>query len=241
MLLRTSLVARATLLVTLLLVAAACTSEPDQRNANADGAAPSSTTAQSESKTAVQSGDIAQPGPVRADRAAKATPKAAQPLTGSKEPATVNPHGAPNGLGGPKLPLLAIGAACTGGPGQGDCDPGEFCVDGVCCNSQCGSGAPNDCQACNLPTLVGTCSPTTGNSCSDSDSCTQTDVCAAGTCTGSNPVICAAPDACHDAGTCNPGTGVCSNPEKADGAACTDGNACSQTDSCQTGDRKSVV
>ena len=74
MLLRTSLVARATLLVTLSLVAAACTSEPDQRNPNADGVAPSSTTAQTESKTTPQSAEIAQPGPAQAGPAQAEVP-----------------------------------------------------------------------------------------------------------------------------------------------------------------------
>ena len=39
---------------------------------------------------------------------------------------------------------LANGEACTEGAG---CQSG-FCVDGVCCESACGGGAGNDCQAC---------------------------------------------------------------------------------------------
>ncbi|HZH76998.1 MAG TPA: hypothetical protein VEY88_13280 [Archangium sp.] len=41
---------------------------------------------------------------------------------------------------------LANGEACTEGAG---CQSG-FCVDGVCCESACGGGAGNDCQACSV-------------------------------------------------------------------------------------------
>ena len=41
--------------------------------------------------------------------------------------------------------------ACTS---NAQCSTG-FCANGVCCNSACNGG----CGACNLPNLVGTCSP----------------------------------------------------------------------------------
>jgi hypothetical protein len=54
------------------------------------------------------------------------------------------------------------GEVCVGDVGQGstcdeaaDCADGRPCVDGVCCNNVCGS----ICSACDLPGLVGTCSP----------------------------------------------------------------------------------
>ncbi len=125
------------------------------------------------------------------------------------------------------------GDACSA---ASECGTG-FCVDGVCCNTACGGGT-SDCQACSVAAgaaVNGTCGPSTGNTCSDGNACTQTDVCAAGVCTGSNPVACAASDPCHDAGTCDPATGVCSSPNKVDGAACNDGDACTQDDSCQAG------
>lgn len=33
------------------------------------------------------------------------------------------------------------------------------CIDGVCCNSSCGGGDPNDCRACNVAGSVGQCVP----------------------------------------------------------------------------------
>lgn len=126
----------------------------------------------------------------------------------------------------------SLGAACTL---ANDCGSG-YCVDGVCCANACGGGIANDCQACNAPGSLGTCSLLTGSDCSDGDACTQKDTCQAGVCTGANPVICQAPDTCHMAGVCDPSTGMCSSATtNPDGSACDDGNACTQSDTCQTG------
>jgi hypothetical protein len=58
----------------------------------------------------------------------------------------------------------AIDAECTSG----------FCRDGVCCDSACGGGDPNDCQACSVAagsSAVGTCAPiASGSACSDGTS-----------------------------------------------------------------------
>lgn len=48
--------------------------------------------------------------------------------------------------------------ACSG---IGDCEPGDFCVDGFCCATAC-PGGPNDCQACSIAaggTENGVCTP----------------------------------------------------------------------------------
>src|SRR5204863_8914083 len=37
------------------------------------------------------------------------------------------------------------GSACTD---VAQCPTGFFCVDGVCCESECGGNNPDDCQAC---------------------------------------------------------------------------------------------
>src|SRR5439155_1483318 len=146
----------------------------------------------------------------------------------------------------------------------GLCDPTSgICstppkVDGTTCNDGDACTQTDTCQAgiCTGANLVvctaldqchdaGTCDPASGTcsnpakadgaTCSDGNACTQTDTCHAGACIAANPVVCAALDQCHVVGTCDPASGVCSNPDKADGAACTDGNPCTQTDTCQAG------
>ena len=62
----------------------------------------------------------------------------------------VGPSPAPD-MAEPDAPLSANGAACTG---AAQCSSG-FCVDGICCNSAC-TGA---CQACDIASSAGTCSP----------------------------------------------------------------------------------
>lgn len=51
-----------------------------------------------------------------------------------------------------------VGAPCAGPSGC----PFGYCVDGVCCNSPCGGGVSEDCQACSVAAggpVDGTCSP----------------------------------------------------------------------------------
>lgn len=131
-----------------------------------------------------------------------------------------------------------VGAACTQAT---DCQSG-LCIDGVCCSTFCGpsNGATDttDCVACSVAAgsaVDGTCAPTTGNLCDDSDACTGTSACQAGTCVGSQPVVCTALDQCHLAGVCDSASGACSMPLVMDGTSCDDGNACTQTDVCQQG------
>jgi hypothetical protein len=53
---------------------------------------------------------------------------------------------------------LPLGSACTQ---DAQCESGS-CVDGVCCESACGGGVTNDCQACSVAaggTADGTCAP----------------------------------------------------------------------------------
>jgi hypothetical protein len=68
------------------------------------------------------------------------------------EPSGAPPRGEPLG----EAALAALSDPCTL---PTDCAIGEFCVDGVCCDTVCGLGDPTDCQACDVPNLVGTCSP----------------------------------------------------------------------------------
>jgi hypothetical protein len=58
-----------------------------------------------------------------------------------------------------------------------------FCVDGLCCNEACGG----QCQACDVPTAKGTCSPVVGPAHGARDKCPAAaggDVCAARACDG---------------------------------------------------------
>ena len=121
------------------------------------------------------------------------------------------------------------GDPCSAGS---ECGTGH-CVDGVCCATAC-TGGSGDCQACSIAAGAaanGTCGPSTGNTCSDANACTQSDTCQAGSCVGVNPVVCTASDQCHLAGTCNASTGACSNPAKPDGTACSGGTC--QGGACQ--------
>ncbi len=119
-----------------------------------------------------------------------------------------------------------------------ECHSG-FCIDDVCCESECAGGIKDDCQACSIASGAlenGIChSLPDGNGCNDANGCTQTDTCHSGTCVGQNPVICIALDQCHLVGSCDPTTGVCPDPLKPDGSSCDDGNSCTQLDFCQSG------
>ncbi|HEY4188594.1 MAG TPA: hypothetical protein VGP07_26220 [Polyangia bacterium] len=128
------------------------------------------------------------------------------------------------------------GHACpaTGGA----CGSTLTCVDGVCCNTAC-TGA---CQACNLTSTVGTCSPVTSGSdaaCAPtSNACGNTGMCAAtGMCqmaaAGTVAAACGAPSCASDmfvpGGTCN-GSGACGTQPAA--APCPMNLGCADTSSC---------
>jgi len=110
---------------------------------------------------------------------------------------------------------LVKGAACTS---ASSCST-KFCVDGVCCDKECGGGT-NDCEACSKAkgaSADGTCTPVT-IPCNDGDACTTGDTCQAGQCKGA-PKTCPAPDECHVA-TCQAQTGSCAAAPVKDGAPC---------------------
>jgi RHS repeat-associated protein len=122
----------------------------------------------------------------------------------------------------------SLGVTCTT---TGQCLSG-FCVGGVCCDTSCA----NQCTACNLPGLVGTCSPkSNGTTCSDSNACTSGETCQGGNCGSGSVVTCAGADQCHTVAACVPASGCPQPVQKSDGAVCDDSNAATETDVCRSG------
>jgi FG-GAP repeat len=106
------------------------------------------------------------------------------------------------------------GGACTT---DAECTSG-FCTDGVCCNTACGGGASNDCQACSVAagaTVDGTCAPrSAGTVCRGSAGACDV----AESCTGAS-VSCPA-DGLASAGTvCRGSAGACDVAETCTGAS----------------------
>ncbi|MBL8717532.1 MAG: hypothetical protein JNL79_16215, partial [Myxococcales bacterium] len=106
---------------------------------------------------------------------------------------------------------LALGAPCTA---DGEC-PSGFCREGACCDKAC-TGA---CEACNLPTKVGTCSAVTGAPAAGK-TCAPFAGCAAGVCL----TACATGGDCVAGQFCDAGACV---PRKANGVTCTTAVSCS--------------
>lgn len=136
---------------------------------------------------------------------------------------------------------LPLGRACVLGS---DCQS-SHCVDSVCCNTACGSGA-EDCQACSSAAGStvpdGVCGPvnTTVVCRWEQDFCDASEYCDGVT------TVCP-PDRLHDAGfVCRPFQGLCDIPERCDGVTstcptdavspqgtpCDDDNECTVNDVC---------
>ncbi len=121
--------------------------------------------------------------------------------------------------------LKPNGVACNDG---NPCTQLDICQLGVCqgnnpiiCVTADQCHDPGVCDSvtglCNDPVKAD------GTSCTDSNACTQFDVCKGGTCVAGSAVTCPPPDACHSPGTCDAATGACDNPAKPDGTACPGG------------------
>ena len=123
------------------------------------------------------------------------------------------------------VPELTAGAPCTTAE---SCGTG-ICVDGVCCNSQC----TGQCQACNVATSPGVCSPITDKVPHGSrPACTGDGSACQGVCDGVNTGSCALPGSSTQcrAPTCTGGTATLV-------AACQGNGTCPavQTQACAPG------
>ncbi len=155
----------------------------------------------------------------------------------------VGPTPAPD-MATPDAPLLTNGAACTA---AGQCSSG-FCADGICCNSAC-TGV---CQACDVASAAGTCTPIadgqdpandceqqpastcgTDGTCNGSGACRRYAAgtqCAPGRCTGATEF---AASTCNAAGACTPGNMRSCSPNVCTGDSCA--SSCTAQTDCQSG------
>ncbi|MDB4996669.1 MAG: Flagellar hook-length control protein FliK [Myxococcaceae bacterium] len=117
-----------------------------------------------------------------------------------------------------------LGATCADKP---DCSSG-FCVDGVCCNTACGGGDPNDCSVCSLASgavIAGQCGETARSECMSVDAGPTVDVDAGG---DASPFDAAA-DADLPADAAAPDTGSSSTPTDGGAGAGGDPGGCGCT------------
>ncbi len=106
------------------------------------------------------------------------------------------------------VPKATNGGVCSG---ANQCTS-NHCVDGVCCNSACGG----QCEACDVATLVGTCSPVTGVPHTTRTACASDGTACGGACNGTDRAGCQYPTASCRAAAC--GTGTATLPAACDGA-----------------------
>ncbi len=120
------------------------------------------------------------------------------------------------------LQKFADGHACGE---DGQCDSG-FCTDSVCCQSAC----DGQCQACDLPDALGSCSTVSGAPHGGRSACGGVGTCK-GSCDGANGAACAYPgvDTQCSAASCIGGT-------QTEAAYCDGEGACGQADQTSCGD-----
>ena len=127
---------------------------------------------------------------------------------------------------------------CSGGQCQSTnnstvCNDNNLCTDfDKCSSGTCKPGTPKVCNDANACT-TDSCTPSTGcvftansDTCSDGNTCTETDACANKTCSG-KPKVCTDGDSCT-LDTCTSNAGCAFNPDK---VKCDDFNPCT-ADSC---------
>jgi len=142
--------------------------------------------------------------------------------------------------------LSEVGDPCTG---DGSCGTG-YCVDGVCCETACAS----QCQACDVPGSVGTCTTIAGSPHPSHPPCASSGAAGCGgTCDGSHVDACVYPqagtscastcsgnmetdDTCDGNGTCVPGSpATCRNNLRCNAATGACYSTCSESSQCAAG------
>jgi MYXO-CTERM domain-containing protein len=118
------------------------------------------------------------------------------------------------------VPKVANGNACTSGV---SCISG-ICADGVCCNASCGGA----CEACDVATKVGTCSPVVGPPHGSRTPCASDGSLCGGACNGTTRTACTYPTGTQ----CRAPS--CAGASATLGAVCTSAGACPaiQTQDC---------
>ena len=112
--------------------------------------------------------------------------------------------------------LVIYSGYCSDGT---SCPTGRPCVDGLCCDTACGGGATDDCQACGVDaggSLDGTCGPIRA---------------------GFAPIVCrASAGACDVTETCGATSTTCpADAAATDGTSCADATACNGAETCASG------
>ena len=114
---------------------------------------------------------------------------------------------------------FTAGAACAA---DSQC-ASAHCTDGLCCDSACGG----QCEACNVPGLLGACTPVTGAPAGARPSCNTDGSACGGACDGASRIACAYPSVTCRGASCAAGDATLS-------AACDGAGSCPalQTQAC---------
>ncbi len=104
------------------------------------------------------------------------------------------------------------GAACAQ---SADCQSAH-CVDGHCCDSAC----TGQCEACDLPAHLGTCTAVVGAPHGSRTACASDGSACAGACDGTTTDACTYPTSACRAASCDAGSGVATLAANCSGGAC---------------------
>ena len=114
--------------------------------------------------------------------------------------------------GGQCKPKAANGAACT----LNNSCTSDKCVDGFCCNADC----TGQCEACDVATKEGLCSPVVGAPHAGKVACATDGSACGGACDGTDRLGCAYPTTTCRAASCAAATGVATAAASCSGGSC---------------------